>query len=741
MSDAIQSARERYLDATEGVGNQRQQIAEDLEFSDPSDPKQWPADEKAQRENDPGGRRPCLVHDQTGQYVANVAGQVEQRPPAAHAIPVGDGADRKVAEHLDGYFRHIEYSSRAPQHYTRSLTSAGRAGVGYLFVRPEYVDRALNWQEPRISSEGDPLRVVLDPWSVELDGSDAKWGIHLVPMSHSDFEMQFGAKAEKVSFGEDATSSVKDDRKSIVVADEWLIEETRKNVIIARVDGTEDQFSMSEDEYHAARQRDPRIVYVDNFMDKVRCVKWRRMSGAQVFSTTDYPADSIGIVPMYGYVGWSDGRMKYCGIPRRARAAQQAYNYHISELRAYMNQAPKAPWLVPISAIQDQKVKDLWDRASVESRAWLPYNDWDAAERRTVPPPSRAQISTNLQNHMAGAEQALKDIQASLGMYQASLGAPSNETSGVAIEGRKQQGEAATAHFPAHMAASIAQVGRLCMQMIPRLIDTKRQLRVLGIDNTPGKVMVDPKQAEPLRDDGGTISINPNIGRYDVRVVVGASFSTQRQQAQEAYTEMMRANPEMMPALAPLWAQTLDVPHADKLAQVLTAMAPEPVKAILQPEQQEDTAQLKAQNEQLKKALQEAIQHAHDAQNEADEANLKLQTAANDHEDKGTELAIKAFDAETKRLQVLGTTLDPAGVQLLVRQTIENMLRSPDPMAGEEQHEAMDAQMPSPGDPMAQEPMEPPEAAAQEQAEPAEIGASPIPQPGPEGPTDFTTQE
>jgi hypothetical protein len=33
----------------------------------------------------------------------------------------------------------------------------------------------------------------------------------------------------------------------------------------------------------------------------------------------------------------------------------------------------------------------------------------------------------------------------------------------------------------------------------------------------------------------GTITINPNVGTYDVRVVVGASYSTQRSQAQRSW--------------------------------------------------------------------------------------------------------------------------------------------------------------------------------------------------------------
>lgn len=674
--DTLKEAQERYRDALEASFSQRQQLEDDLDFSDPTDPQQWDSDEKAQRLTDPGGARPCLVMDQCGQYVSNVAGQVEQRPPAIHAIPVDGGADKRVAEKLDGFFRHIEHTSRASQHYARSLTSAARAGVGYLIVRPEYTDRALGYQEPRISSEGDPLRVVLDPWSVELDGSDANFGFLLTPLSHSEFERQFGEKAAKVNFGDEDGRECDDERESILVAEQWRVDYRKTNMIVFQTPEG-DEASLPEDEYWEAHQRGEQMVVVRNYTDRYRCVQWSRMSGAEILTAErEYPASGIGIVPVYGYVGWSGGRMKYCGIPRRAREPQRAYNYHVSEIRAYMGQAPKAPWIGGMRAFRG--VEPLWDRASVDSRAFLPFNDIDE-QGNAVAPPFRSPLAINLQNHIQGAEQALRDIQAAIGMYQANLGAPSNETSGVAIEGRKQQGEASTAHFPSHLAASLGQVGKLCMEMIPRLIDTPRQMRILGIDETPSQVRIDPGQKQALAETDQGLSINPNVGKYDVRVVVGASFSTQRQQAQEAYTEMMRANPQLMPVIGPLWAQTLDVPHADKLAQVLTAMAPDPVKAILQPDQQDNTATLKAENDQLKQALQEAIQHAKDAQQDADEAHAQLQDKSADAEAKDDETAIKAYDALTKRLQVMGATITPEQVAAIAQQTIQAAMLQPQP--------------------------------------------------------------
>jgi hypothetical protein len=383
---------------------------------------------------DPGGARPCLVMDHTGQYVANVAGQVTKSPPSIHTVPVGSGSDVKVSEQLDGRLRHIEYMSRAQTHYGTALTSAARAGVGYLIIRPEYTDRALNYQEPRISAEADPLRIVFDPWSVQLDGSDADFGFKLTSLSEREYKRRFG-KAELVSFGTSAqTSTATNERKSIIIAEQWLKEEKTRNVIIyTGADG--EQTSGSEDEYHAACMAAGRTLeYHDNYTDKYQCVKWRTMSGAEILETPKdkdgkealYPADSIGIVPVYGYWGVKDGRLTYCGIPRRGRNPQRAYNYHQSELLAFMGQTPKAPYMAPVRAIKGLRRCGIAPR-SIPARTCR-TTTW-TRNGRPIAAPTRPNVSVNLQNHIAGAEQALHDLEASIGMYQANLGAPSNESS------------------------------------------------------------------------------------------------------------------------------------------------------------------------------------------------------------------------------------------------------------------------------------------------------------------------
>ncbi|NDH54818.1 MAG: hypothetical protein EBY24_23230, partial [Betaproteobacteria bacterium] len=459
-------------------------------------------------------------------------------------------------------------------------------------------------------------KVIFDPWSVDTDGADSTFAYVLAPVSLREFERRWKGK-DALDFG-DAEQSKKDDaRKSVMLAESWEQKDATRKVIVY-TDANGEEADATQEDYEAACMAvGAQLPVTRIYSDKTTEVMWRRMSGVDILEEVTYPADSIGVVPVYGYIGFANGRMKYCGIPRRARNPQQAYNYHISEQLAYIATAPKAPWLVSKRAAAG--VEDQWDRASTQSRAWLPYNDID--DDGAIAAPNRISPTTSLTNHESGAMRALADIEAAVAMYRANLGAPSNETSGVAIDARKQQGEASNAHFPSHLQASLGRVGDIVLQMDARLSDTRRKVPIIGVDGSPGSVVFDPEQDASFKRDPDGACVNPSVGSYGVRVVIGASYSTQRAQTNAAFGEIMRTSPQLAQIVAPFWAQTLDFPGSEKFAQAMAAMAPAPVKAILQPEGQDkgpDPAELSHQLDQCKQALQEAIQHAHDAQSDAD---------------------------------------------------------------------------------------------------------------------------
>ena len=96
----ITEAKERYERAKEVWSPIYARCRDDLRFSDPTNPQQWPEKAKREREQSEGGARPCMTFDQTGQFVRQVINTARRNKPAIKYLPVDDDADPKLAEVL-----------------------------------------------------------------------------------------------------------------------------------------------------------------------------------------------------------------------------------------------------------------------------------------------------------------------------------------------------------------------------------------------------------------------------------------------------------------------------------------------------------------------------------------------------------------------------------------------------------------------------------------------------------------
>jgi hypothetical protein len=352
------------------------------------------------------------------------------------------------------------------------------------------------------------------------------------------------------------------------------------------------------------------------------------------------------------------------------RDAQRAYNFGRSAEIEVTALQPKAPFIVPQRAIEGHT--DKWNNLHRRNAAYLPYNDVDdtdkpiAAPSRQMPPSPGAAFSMQ-------SQQAQGDIQASIGMYRANLGAPSNETSGIAIQRRQREGDTANFHYLDNQTRSIEQVGRVVVDMLRRLVDTPRAMRMMGDDGKSSTVMVDPRAPQPVLERNGEVHTIRLDDGYDVRVSVGPSYTTQRQETAEALTQIISQQPNLIPILGPSWAKVQDFPDAEKLARIFTAMAPAPVQAIENGEAEIPPRAL-AQIQQLQQQLKQAQQAIEKLAPMADANHVKVLTEA-------AQAEIDAYKAETDRIAKLNPPknpgMTPEQVQSLVMELLQKHQATP----------------------------------------------------------------
>lgn len=687
--DTLQRIRERFKDAADAMSEQHKRMREDLAFSNPSCPMQWDAAATQARKG-----RPCLTFDRTNQFIQQVVNDGRQNKPSIKVLPADSEADVDVAQKLEGIVRHIEYVSRAGIAYDTSLEHAVRVGLGWIRVIPQVMRPETNEQEIRILRVHDPLSVLLDPNSTEPDGADAK---------HAFVETLFTPKAFKAAYPKAKAQSFDGDEAGwfgdyIRVCEYFEVVEDTENAIVVDLEGQ--RITVSEGEYwDAVKKTGVQMAVLQTFERTKRRVTWCKVTGVEVLEETDFPSQFLPVIPVIGHEVWVDGKRYLCGMVRQMMDAQRFHNYAISAAAEQVAMQPKAPFIAAAEAIEGYE--DEWRQANTGNPAYLPFNARSEDGQEPLPVPQRAApplLGTAWGELIAYSSQSMESA---VGMFKANLGQQGNETSGRAIRARQQEGDTATFHYIDNESRSIEQLGRVVVDMIPRIYDTKRQARIVGEDGEQDFVQIAPEMPQAVAKQGKKIvAINPNVGAYDVRVKVGPSYATQRQETAEQLSNMLQAAPNLLPMLGDVWVKSQDWPDAEKIARRLKAMLPPEIKAIedegeqqpLPPEVVQQMQQMQEQIAQLSHALENAAAAADDKQIEKDRAEADMLT--------------NGYKAVTDRLAALiaasAPKVGPDGqpqssqglteqqIQALISQTLQQALQVP-PV--DEQQEAQEPPM------------------------------------------------
>jgi uncharacterized protein with GYD domain len=215
------------------------------------------------------------------------------------------------------------------------------------------------------------------------------------------------------------------------------------------------------------------------------------------------------------------------------------------------------------------------------------------------------------------------------------------------------------------------------VDLIPKIYDTQRIARIVGEDGESSMVKFDPAQPEPVRkivDQQGIVIdkiYNPSVGKYDVVVVTGPGYATKRQEALEAMAQLLQGNPQLWGIAGDLFVKNMDWPGAQEMAKRFAKTIDPKIlgDADEDPALQAANQQIQAMGaemEQMHKMLQNISQTMEARGLEIDEFKAR------------TDADIKAYEAETRRLQAVAAGMQPEQVQEVVMQTLRDVLTAGD---------------------------------------------------------------
>ncbi|CAM6005679.1 unnamed protein product [Sphagnum balticum] len=616
--EVIKAALEDFKTASDAEAQNRKDMLEDLQFRAG---EQWPDFVYSSRETD---NRPTLTINRLPQFIRQITNDARHNRPSIKVAPVDDGADQEVAEVLNGLFRHIEVSSNADIAYDTAVDNQVTMGLGYIRVLTDYTDDDSFEQDIKIKWVKNPFTVYYDPNCVEPDYSDAKYAFVVEDIPIEEYKRMY---PESKMVGMDNFKSTGDNNlggwtnnKTVRVAEYFRKEAVKKTLYLLNDGSTTTE-----------KPKDDKDIALDPETGKPKTrpttewqVTWYKVNGIEILEQKKWPGKYIPIVPVIGEDLIIDGKRVIFGLVRGARDSQRMLNYWTSAITEAIALAPKAPFMVAEGQVEGYE--QFWNDANTRSYAFLTYKQTDL-EGRQAPMPQRNQAEPPVQAMMAAMQQAGQNLKDTTGIYDDSLGQRNQEeVSGKAILARQKQSNISNFHYLDNLSRSIEYLARIVLDLIPSIYDTARTIRIIGEDEIHSQVQINQKQTmdngQPKLDENGAVkkAISFGVGKYDVVVTSGPSYSTRRQEAAASMLNVVQSYPQLMQVAGDLLVKNLDWPGSEALAERLEKTLP----PNLQP-QPDGKPQLPPQVQQAMAQSQQMIQKL---TQELNQVQIELKTKA-----------------------------------------------------------------------------------------------------------------
>ena len=679
--DRLATMRHRFTVASAAYSDSREDELDDLRFmaGSPDNAWQWPADVLATRGAVQGqtiNARPCLTINKLPQHVRLVTNEQRQNRPSGKVIPADDKADVAVAEVFQGIVRHIEYLSDADVAYDTACDNQVTYGEGYIRILTEYCREDSFDQDLKIGRVRNSFSVYMDPMIHDPCGSDAEWCFITEDIPKEEYERLYpDALPISVMMSQgvgDQSLSMWMSQETVRIAEYFYIEHQKKTLNLYPDNITAFNNSPQDKQLKAMFGKP-----LKSRTSEHRQVKWLKTNGFEVLEERDWAGKWIPVVRVVGNEFEVDGQLYISGLVRNAKDAQRMYNYWVSQEAEMLALAPKAPFIGYGGQFEGYETN--WKTANTNNWPYLEVNpDVTDGAGSPLPLPERAQppmAQTGLIQAKMGAGE---DIKSTTGQYDSSIGATSNERTGRAILARQNQGDTSTYHYVDNLARAVRYTTRQLVDLIPKIYDTERVARIVGLDGEVDMVKINPNQPEPVRVIKDPITgldiekiYNPSIGIYDVVVTTGPSYATKRQEAMEAMQMILQTNPQLWGVAGDLFIKNMDWPGAQEMAaRFAKTLDPKVLDNTDEsPEAQMMRAQMNDMANQMEQtaALVQQLQQSYDMQKLAiDEQNTQ----------------IKAYDAETKRIQATAANMTPEQIQDIVMGTVAAALDTGDLVPG-----------------------------------------------------------
>jgi Phage P22-like portal protein len=587
-------------------------------------------DDAAARAARARGGAPQIKVNMLPNFVQQIENNLRQQNIGINVHATDEQGSEEDAEIRQGLIRHIEHISNAKQAYLWAAGSHGALvpGFGFIKLETDYTGPKSFDQEIYIRGVKDPMKILPDFNAEMPDFSDAEYWFEFEQMDKDTYNEKYsGSKLNQPTWADwnalGKTIGMDWIKKSqVTIAKYWYRDTTirhyaafedgsfgyldeygmeldsdgKAKVVDAsladnapRVELTAEEIaenrraydalgdSGTPDQYPITEGMGPvdRLANVIKFREEVTHeVKWIVTNGFEILDSGEWHDSEF---PFVGFVGKDqiiDGKRDIHGIVRYAKDPQKMYNYFTSQIVRRVDAANKSAWLASLESIPEPQ-RRRWETSNVDDPAILYYQAYDSEGKPLAPPARGDSIEPAIQMFMAGAQKFNQDIKSTVGIFEAGLGQGiGDRQSGDAIDSLAQRGEMNNLHYADNVVLSMKRLGCLILRLIPKIYDTARTVRIMGLDDENDLVKIN----QMFTEGGQSKMHDMSKGAYDVVIDTGPTFATKKAQQTESMLKFGAIEPAMMPFIADLLVGNMDWDTAgvmkDRIQQVQAAQYP-----------------------------------------------------------------------------------------------------------------------------------------------------------------------
>ena len=537
------------------------------------------------------GKRPAWVFNKLRVTMARIRNDIRANTPSAKVRAV-EGGDKDTAEIFEGLIRNICNTSDFDTIVDGAANYMVSAGMGAWRLTTDYSTDTAFEQSIKIEEILNPFCLFSDPADKSHTKKDARDWVLTEKIPKTTYESKY-PNADKVDFEthefDDDEEWYDSEQDEVRIAEYWYKEPVQKELWQLQ-DGTVVD-AESEEVIDVSEIKDTRIVNTNKIMMVI-------VSGDAILEgPLEWAGSKFPFVVVYGEHFVVDGRVYWYGAGRWAKDAQRSYNVSRTAIAETIAQAPQAKWWV--TPAQGEGHTANWEEAHVKNFPFLQYN----ADPQAPGPPVRmggAEIPIAL---IQESQIASEEINMTTGRYQNDVGAPNAASSGKQEQIRNAQGDLATYNYPDNMGKAIQRTWALCIDLVPKVYDTERQLRILGVDGEEDYPTINTVGPDP--ETGQERKINDlSVGTYDTTITMGSSYSTKQQEFVDLMNGMMGNNPETMALYGDLFFKAMDMPFSNEMSERAKIMLPPQIQQMMNGEK-DVPPEVHAMMQQASEAMQQ----------------------------------------------------------------------------------------------------------------------------------------